>query len=340
MKSSFLLLLACAFVVTISSHAATGILELNSKPGGAEVLVDGEKKGTTSETEEQKLTMDLQEGEHEVVVKKEGLGSATKKVFIREGVIQMLTLTIAPEAYTNPLGMKFVPVLGTQILMCIHETRNKDYGQYAAENSGVDSSWKDVKFELNKSKLSIEKDGEHPVVNVSWEDATAFCTWLGRKDGRTYRLPTDHEWSCAVGIGDQENPHDTPEAKDGKAPGFPWGGDYPPPKNNVGNYWDTTAARKGASDNTNLLSYEDGYLLTAPVMSYPANKLGIYDLGGNVWEWCQDDYSPNYSTRVLRGASWGSYDRRNLASSYRSNFTPDNREFNIIGFRCALVIVK
>jgi formylglycine-generating enzyme required for sulfatase activity len=220
--------------------AGTGILELDSKPGGAEVFVDGKKKGTTPETEGQKLTMELQEGDHEIVIKKEGVGSATKKTFVGDGVIQPLTMTIMAEAFTNPLGMKFVPVPGTQILMCIHETRNKDYAQYASESSGVDASWKNVKFELSKSKYTITNDEAYPVVNVSWQDATAFCSWLGRKDGKTYRLPTDHEWSCAVGIGDQENARDTPQAKDGKVPGFPWGSGYPPPTNNVGNYRDAT----------------------------------------------------------------------------------------------------
>ena len=319
------------------AEAATGILEPDSKPGGAEVFVDGKNKGTTPGTEGQKLTMELAEGDHEILIKKEGTGSATKKVFIGEGVIQPPTLTIKAEAFTNPLGMKFVPVPGTQILMCIHETRNKDYSVYAAENRGVDTDWKNVTFSLSKSKYTIKDDMNHPVVNVSWEDATAFCAWLGGKDGRTYRLPTDHEWSCAVGIGDQENALDTPEAKSGKVPGFPWGAGYPPPKNNVGNYFDSTGVRKGAWESTDIGSYDDGALLTAPVMTYPANKLGLYDLGGNVWEWCQDLYKPSENWRVLRGGSWDYNIRDDLASSARSSLTPDYRYRNL-GFRCVVVM--
>ncbi len=335
-------LISSALIITLLTwsgiaHAATGILELDSKPGGAEVFVDGKKKGVTPETEGQKLTMELEEGDHEIVIKKEGTGSATKKVFIGEGVIQPLTLTILPEAFTNPLGMKFVPVPGTQILMCIHETRNKDYAQYAAENRGVDGSWKNVVFEHTKSKYTLKNDADHPVVNVSWEDANAFCAWLGGRDGRTYRLPTDHEWSCAVGIGGQENARDTPEAKSGKVPGFPWGAGYPPPRNNVGNYYDSTVVRKGETASTELGSYDDGYLLTAPVMSYPANKLGIHDLGGNVWEWCQDEYRPGEASRVLRGGSWDNSVRVGLASSYRLDGTPGSRGSNR-GLRCVVVM--
>lgn len=331
--------LACQAVLLISSfaHAATGILELDSKPGGAEVFVDGKKKGSTPETEGQKLTMELAEGDHVILIKKEGTGSATKSVFIGEGVIQPLTLTIMPEAFTNPLGMKFVPVPGTQILMCIHETRNKDYAQYAAESSGVDGKWKNVKFDLGKSKYTLKNDAEHPVVNVSWEDAAAFCRWLRGKDDKVYRLPTDHEWSCAVGIGHQENATDTPESKNNKVPGFPWGAVSPPPTNNVGNYADMTVVRKGGAPSANLDSYDDGSLFTASVMSYPANKLGLCDLGGNVWEWCQDTYSPTSAARVLRGGGWRRFFNDSLKSSSRIGITQGQRLI-VVGFRCVLVV--
>lgn len=323
------------------SHAAsasTGIVELDSKPGGAEVFVDGKKKGLTPETEGQKLTMELAEGDHEIIIKKEGIGSATKKVFVGEGVIQPVTLTILPEAYTNPLGMKFVPVPGTQILMCIHETRNKDYAAYAAANSGVNGEWKDVEFKLDKTIWTIKDPDDYPVVNVSWEDASAFCAWLGRKDGKTYRLPTDHEWSCAVGIGDQENARDTPEAKNGKVPGFPWGAGWPPPRDYVGNYWDADAVEKskGYRSGGDLSSYCDGAMLTRSVKRSPANKLGIYELGGNVWEWCQDLYKPSENWRVLRGASWYEDVRYLLASSLRRERARDGRNDDI-GFRCVVV---
>ena len=79
---------------------------------------------------------------------------------------------------------------------------------------------------------------------VNWDDAKAFCAWLSKKEGKTYRLPTDHEWSIAVGIGDQEDEKATPEEKSGKIPGvFPWGEDWPPPKG-AGNYSDESRKEK------------------------------------------------------------------------------------------------
>ena len=176
------------------------------------------------------------------------------------------------------------------------------------------------------------------MVNVSWEDATAFCAWLGKQEGKTYRLPTDHEWSCAVGIGSQEKAGETPEEKDGKVAGYPWGASFPPPKNNVGNYCDITWVKKGELEKTDLGDYDDGALLTAGVMNYPANKLGIFDLGGNVWEWCQDKYRSGGNSRVLRGGSWDDNVRVDLASSFRGDGTPVVR-VNNRGFRCVVVVV-
>lgn len=334
------LILLCLFCTYTLADGGTGILELDSTPGGAEVFVDGKKNDTTPEQEGQKLKMELDEGDHEVEIRKAGVGSARKKVFVGERMTQPLTLTIepaVPEGFTNRLGMKFVPVPGTRILMCIHETRNQDYAAYAAANKGVDDSWKNPVFRLPKKQCTIPKDANHPVVNVNWEDATAFCAWLGRQEGKTYRLPTDHEWSCAVGIGSQEKAGATPEEKNGKVAGYPWGASYPPSKNNVGNYADLTYVKGEAAETGYMGDYDDGALLTAGVMSYPANKLGIFDLGGNVWEWCQDLYTPGHDSSVQRGGSFDFGGRGLLTSSYRSSHPPGWRSF-LSGFRCVVVV--
>jgi formylglycine-generating enzyme required for sulfatase activity len=94
--------------------------------------------------------------------------------------------------------MKFVPVPGTNILMCIHETRNVDYAAYAAEQLILDKTWRG---EMEAAiRWSGVPQGQYPVVAVSYRDAQAFCRWLSIKDGKTYRLPTEQEWSAAVGL--------------------------------------------------------------------------------------------------------------------------------------------
>ncbi len=101
-------------------------------------------------------------------------------------------MALLAKATENSLGMKFQPVPGTKVLFSVWETRVQDYEFYANA----------VGLELEKPYFRQEKD--HPAVNVSWEDAKNFCQWLSKKEGKTYRLPTDEEWSWAVGIGQRE----------------------------------------------------------------------------------------------------------------------------------------
>ena len=226
-----------------------------------------------------------------------------------------------PKAFTNTVGMKFVPVPGTEVAFCIWETRVKDYAAYAAANAGVDASWKSPGF---------TQADTHPVVKVNWEDANAFCAWLTKKElaagkikaGQKYRLPTDAEWSVAVGLGQEKG--NTPEAKRrGIKDVYPWGKEWPPPKG-VGNY----------GQNLNV----DKFDRTAPVGSFSANQFGLHDMGGNVFEWCEDKCSPTNTRRVLRGASWGNGGSPDgLLSSRRDGNAPDGRYNVLVGFRCVLV---
>ncbi len=227
---------------------------------------------------------------------------------------------IPSNAFVNTLGMPFVPVSGTDVSFCIWETRVKDYAAYAAANAGVDGSWK---------KPGFKQEETHPVVNVSWKHAQAFCEWLTKKElaegkikaGQKYRLPTDAEWSVAVGLGKELG--DTPEAKHrGIKDVYPWGKEWPPPKA-AGNYY------KGLK--------VDNFEYTSPVGSFAANQHDLHDMGGNVYEWCKDWYDPAETAyRVLRGASWGDLYPGGLLSSGRGDLTPDYRS-DFIGFRCVLV---
>ena len=225
---------------------------------------------------------------------------------------------IPTNAFVNTLGMPFVPVPGTDVQFCIWETRAKDYAAYAAANAEVDESWKKTFGD------EFKQEDTHPVVRVNWDDANAFCEWLTKKElaegkikaGQKYRLPTDAEWSVAVGLGQEKG--NTPEEKSrGVKDVYPWGKEWPPPKG-AGNY------------------FMDEFDYTSPVGSFAANKLGLYDMGGNVWEWCEDKDSPTISRRVLRGASWFGRRPDYLLSSHRGYGAPGGR-FIIIGFRCVLV---
>jgi formylglycine-generating enzyme required for sulfatase activity len=240
--------------------------------------------------------------------------------------------------FENSLGMKFVPVPGTDVLFCIHEVRYKDYEEYAKKaKETVDGSWK---IQTNDGFEIKTDEKDHPVTRVSWDDAQKFCAWLSEKEGKTYRLPTDQEWSHAVGIGREEDwKDDTTPATVFKVPDeFPWGDEWPPPKG-AGNYSDASRQAKAPRDDAKYVEagYDDGFPTTAPVMSFEANKLGLYDLGGNVWEWCEDWYSGEQMTRVLRGGSWYNLERSHMLSSYRHHDTPDVRNNNN-GFRVVVAV--
>ena len=237
---------------------------------------------------------------------------------------------------TNSLGMKFVPVKGTEVLFCIHEVRYQDYAAYAAEASGVDGGWKDQSADGYTPRENKE---QHPVMKVNWEDAQKFCAWLSKKEGKTYRLPTDQEWSIAVGLGRDEKwkKDTTPATVEKNQTEFPWGDKWPPPKGS-GNFSDDSRKAKAPVANAQYLEgYDDGFPTTAPVMRFKPNKLGLYDLEGNVREWVEDWYDNAQKDRVLRGGCWDLYGRASLLSSDRNHLLPGDRYDNR-GFRCVLVV--
>ena len=177
-------------------------------------------------------------------------------------------------------------------------------------------------------------------MDVNWNDAKAFCKWLTeqeRADGiisksQSYRLPTDAEWSMAVGLTGEAG--STPKEKNGIIKDvYPWGTSWPTPSG-AGNYADKAYKIKHSTSKV-IEGYDDGYVETSPVGSFAANQLGLYDMGGNVWQWCEDWFDSDHKSRVLRGASWCDSQSVGLLSSYRFKLAPDYRLVNF-GFRVVL----
>jgi len=235
----------------------------------------------------------------------------------------VLPATAGGGSGANSLGMKFAPV--GDVDFCIWLVRVKDFGAFAHAVSLKSSSWESPGF---------KQEPDHPVVNVTWVEALVFCKWLTDKEHKEgtlpenqfYRLPSDLEWSKAVGLPVESGK--TPEARDMDVPDvYPWGTEWPPPKG-AGNY---TGEETGSD--VAIRGYDDGYAWTSPVGSFNPNKYGLYDMGGNVWEWCMDNWNNESKAKVLRGASWynGAL-KLSLLSSCRVHAAPDSSTDNY-GFR-------
>ncbi len=163
--------------------------------------------------------------------------------------------------------------------------------------------------------------GNRPVIYVSWDDAKEYVRWLTRKTGEDYRLLSESEWEYA--------------ARSGSSTKYSWGDDIGRGNANCagcGSRWDDSQ--------------------TAPVGSFRANRFGLHDMQGNVWEWVEDCWNDSYSgapndgrvwtsgdcsRRVLRGGSWN-YFPRHLRAAYRSRNVAIYRNYGHVGFRVARTV--
>lgn len=181
----------------------------------------------------------------------------------------------------------------------------------------------------NWLKPGFFQNPTHPVVCVSWEDSQAFCDWVGAKTGKTFRLPTEAEWeyACRAGTISAYQWGDTPAGGDGWLNGA-----------------DLSAQRR--YQNWIVFPFNDGNIFTAAVGSFKPNAWGLYDMHGNVWEWCVDWYDQSFyqnapaqdplntvpaTSRVVRGGSWLWYPGF-ARSGARFHYAPE-MTFNDLGFR-------
>jgi formylglycine-generating enzyme required for sulfatase activity len=251
----------------------------------------------------------------------------------------------AKQEFENTLGMKFLPVPGTRVWFSIWLTRVRDFAAFVRA-TGYDASqgvyslagkgW--VQRGDSWQNPGFHQGDTHPVCAVSWIDAQAFCDWLTKKErasGRirsrqSYRLPTDREWMVAVGL--LENVSGRPSKA---ADIFSWGNRWPPPAG-AGNYAGQEAQDEmWPAEWPPIPGYNDGFPRTSPVGAFRPNQFGLFDMSGNVWEWCGDLYDPKGTTRVVRGAAYRVYLPDLIKLNRRGDGKPDSRYVHR-GFRCVL----
>ena len=239
---------------------------------------------------------------------------------------------------TLGLNMKMVYVEGGEFLMGATSEQGSDAESnenpvrrvrldtyYIGECEVTQEQWAKVmgtSIQQRASKEVLTTCGvgpDYPMYYVSWEEAQVFCQELSRMTGRTYCLPTEAQWEYAARGG---------KKADGTKYSGSWSIDA------VAWYNDNSGSR------------------THPVKTKRANGLGLYDMSGNVWEWCSDWYSSSYnakdtnnptgpstgSKRVLRGGSWGKI-ARICRVSYRDNTSPDARNAFFEGFGFRVVVI-
>ena len=316
--------------------AIQGNLSVNYKPFGADVYIDGKKVGQSP-----RVFNGILVGSHKVEIKKDGYGTDSKTVSILEGQTASLSGVLTTHASSSvssgsSLTGKTITIpvkdgisidmvrigAGTFTMGATPEMENPYNDEKPTRCVTLTNDYYIGKYEVTQalwqavmgSNPSNRKGDNLPVEEVSWDDCQEFISKLNRMTGKTFRLPTEAEWEYAARGGN-------------KSKGYQYSG-----SNNL----------------SDVAWYRDnsGYKTYAVGTKQP-NELGIYDMSGNVWEWCQDwygEYSSSSqvnptgansgSSRVNRGGAVGN-DARLCRSSCRANDVPGTH-YSILGLRLSL----
>ena len=354
--------------VTVDLKPLTGTLIVQVDPGDAELLIDGRSKGRGNQT------VTISAMPHSVELRKPGYAGYSSRITPQPGMTQELKvklLTIA-EARLAALTPTIRTFAGQQLVLLepgpftmgasrrepgrrANETL-REVGMtrlfYLSITEVTNAEFR--KFAANHSSGEFEDhnlDGDdQPVVGVSWEEAAEYCNWLSKKDdlaafyrlemgkvigfnpsAKGYRLATEAEWAWA------SRPDHGAEARQR----FPWGNAFPPPDRH-GNYADRSASHLVGRV---VFGYNDNYIVSAPVKTFPADAHGIFDLSGNVAEWVHDYYEIPDAERisdplgpasgeyhVIRGSSWMHGTITDLRLTFRDYGTDGRPD---VGFRIA-----
>lgn len=321
--------------------AILGNLSVNYKPFGAEVYVDGKKLGQSP-----RVFNGLLIGNHQVEVRKDGYATDKKSVTISEGQTASISGTLSSNTASSSNGYassSSVSSGGNEISIPVKNGITIDMVKVEAgtfmmgATSEMQNPWDDEKpvreviltndyyigkYEVTQSlwqavmgtNPSYFKGDNLPVEQVSWDNCLEFISKLNSLTGRKFRLPTEAEWEYAARGGK-------------KSRGYQYSGSF-----NISD----VAWYNGNSGNK-----------IHPIGMKQANELGVYDMSGNVNEWCQDWYGSYVSSsqtnplgansgsfRVCRGGSWY-FGTVNCRSSFRSRGNPDTRS-RYLGFRLVL----
>ena len=316
--------------------AIQGNLSVNYKPFGADVYIDGKKVGQSP-----RVFNGILVGSHKVEIKKDGYDTDSKTVSILEGQTASLSGVLTTHASSSvssgsSLTGKTITIpvkdgisidmvrigAGTFTMGATPEMENPYNDEKPTRCVTLTNDYYIGKYEVTQalwqavmgSNPSNRKGDNLPVEEVSWDDCQEFISKLNRMTGKTFRLPTEAEWEYAARGGN-------------KSKGYQYSG-----SNNL----------------SDVAWYRDnsGYKTYAVGTKQP-NELGIYDMSGNVWEWCQDwygEYSSSSqvnptgansgSSRVNRGGAVGN-DARLCRSSCRANDVPGTH-YSILGLRLSL----